>query len=101
LKNENLLELLEELEKLKSDPEFGQDFVKKLFLMTSDGYGVFLSLYAESNFFANDFFLEFLNRLKFLCDKETLREFFLVDIFSSTFLHSFVKVQKTLIYSGH
>jgi hypothetical protein len=55
LKNEKLLELLEELEKLKSNPEFGQDFVKELVLMNSRGYGVFLSLYAFSKYFDNDF----------------------------------------------
>jgi hypothetical protein len=90
MKNEKLLELLEELEKLKSNPEFGQDFVKELFLIRSRGSGVFLSLYARSKYFDNDFFLEFLNRLKFLCDEETLREFFLaVSCILETFLHFF------------
>jgi hypothetical protein len=90
LKNEKLLELLEELEKLKS--EFGQDFVNELVLMGSRLYsGVFLFRYAFSEFFANDFFLEFLNQLKFLCDERTLKEFFLaVDGSGScTFLHNF------------
>jgi hypothetical protein len=96
LKNEKLLELLEELKKLKSNPEFGQDFVKKLVLMGSGGfYGVFLSQYARSKYFDNDFFLEFLKRLKFLCGEETLREFFLaVDDESRTFLHKFCKRAK-------
>jgi hypothetical protein len=91
LKNEKLLELLEELEKLKSDPEFGQDFFKELVLMGSgDYYGVFLSLYAPSKYFDNDFFLGILKRLKYLCDEETLRKFFLaVDSYSLTFLHNF------------
>jgi hypothetical protein len=54
------------------------------------GSGVFLSGYAESEYFVNDFFLEFLNRLKFLCDEETLKEFFLaVDYNSRTLLHYF------------
>jgi hypothetical protein len=92
LKNEKLLELLEELEKLKSDPEFGQDFVKKLVLMTSvRDFGVFLSLYAHSKYFHNDFFLKILKQLKFLCGEETLRESFLAvdDWDSRTFLHRF------------
>jgi hypothetical protein len=91
LKNEKLLELLEALEKLKSNPEIGQDFVKELVLMGSGGYyGVFLSCYAQSDYFANDFFLEVLKQLKFLCDEETLKEFFLaVDFYSRTFLHHF------------
>ncbi len=91
MKNEKLLELLEELKKLKSDPAFGQDFVNELVLMESFFSGVFLSGYAQSKFFVNDFLLEFLNRLKFLCDEETLKEFFLaVDLFRSrTFLHRF------------
>jgi hypothetical protein len=90
LKNEKLLELLEELKKLKSDPEFGQDFVKKLVLMGSDLCGgVFLFYYAQSEHFDNDFFLEILKRLKFLCDEETLKEFFLALDFSGTFLHRF------------
>jgi hypothetical protein len=91
LKNEKLLELLEELEKLKSNPEFGQDFVKKLvFVGSGRYYGVFLSHYALSKYFHNDFLFEFLNRLKFLCDEETLREFFLAgDYASQTFFHVF------------
>ncbi len=97
IKYEKLLELLEELEKLKSDPEFGQDFVKELVLMGSRLYGVFLSLYAHSGYFHNDFFLEFLKQLKFLCDEETLKEFFLAvdDYFDSlTFLHRFCERAK-------
>jgi hypothetical protein len=89
LKNEKLLELLEELKKLKSNPEFGQDFFKKLVLMESDVYGVFLSCYAQSEYFDNDFFIEFLNQLKFLCGEETLRELFLTVGDSWTFLHVF------------
>jgi hypothetical protein len=90
LKNEKLLELLEELEKLKSNPEFGQDFVKEFVLMRSRGSGVFLFCYAFSKYFDNDFFLEVLKQLKFLCGEETLKEFFLaVDFTSSTFLHKF------------
>jgi hypothetical protein len=91
LKNEKLLELLEELKKLKSNPEFRQDFVKKLVLMESRRlYGVFLSQYGGSNFFTNDFFHEFLKRLKFLCGEETLRELFsVVGRGSRTFLHYF------------
>jgi hypothetical protein len=95
LKNEKLLELLEELEKMKSDPEFGQDFVKELVLMGSGDFGVFLSLYAQSKHFRNDFFLEYLKQLKFLCDEETLRKFFLVVGFgSNTFLHEFCERAK-------
>ncbi len=88
-----MLKLLEELEKLKSDPEFGQDFVKELVLMgSSDSSGVFLSYYARSKYFANDIFLEVLKRLKFLCGEETLRKFFLaVDYTSRTLLHYFCK----------
>jgi hypothetical protein len=91
LKNEKLLELLEELKKLKSNPKFGQDFVKELFLMRSrDFYGVFLFCYCPSKYFANDFLFEFLKQLKFLCGDETLRELFLaVDDRSRTFLHDF------------
>jgi hypothetical protein len=92
-KNEKLLELLEDLKKLKSDPEFGQDFVEELVLMGSKGsgyIGVFLYRYASSKFFDNDFFLEFLNQLKFLCDEETLQELFLaVGGVLETFLHNF------------
>jgi hypothetical protein len=84
LKNEKLLELLEELEKLKSNPEFGQDFVKKLILMESRSSGVFLHRYSGSKYFDNDFLFEF------LCDEETLRKFFLaVDDGSRTLLHKF------------
>jgi hypothetical protein len=73
LKNEKLLELLEELEKLKSNPEFGQDFVKKLVLMGSGReYGVFIFCYARSKYFDDDLFLEVLKQLKFLCGEETL-----------------------------
>jgi hypothetical protein len=89
-----LLELLEELEKLKSNPEFGQDFVRELVLMGSRDYGVFLFRYVWSKFFHNDFFFEFLKRLKFLCDEETLRELFLAvngDNNSRTFLHDFCR----------
>jgi hypothetical protein len=90
MKNEKLLELLEELEKLKSNPEFGQDFFKKLILMGSGGYGVFLFRYAESEHFHNDFLFEVLKQLKLLCDEETLREFFLVVGHGSrTLLHKF------------
>jgi hypothetical protein len=92
LKNEKLLELLEELEKLKANPEFGQNFVKELVLMGSGGrFGVFLSCYAESDYFDNDFFFEVLKRLKFLCGEETLKElFFAVSYVNSrTFLHEF------------
>jgi hypothetical protein len=90
LKNEKLLELLEELKKLKSNPEFGQDFFKKFVFVGSRGSGVFLSRYAYSEYFHNDFVLEVLKRLKFLCGEETLREFFLaVDGGSRTFLHDF------------
>ncbi len=91
-----MLELLEELKKLKSNPEFGQDFVKELVLMGSGSfYGVFLHRYAESKFFANDFFLEFLNRLKFLCGEKTLEELFLaVDGLSRTVLHRFCWLAK-------
>jgi hypothetical protein len=90
LKNEKLLELLEELKKLKSNPEFAQDFFREFVLMGSDYGSVFLSRYAESDYFDNDFFLKFLKQLKFLCDKETLREFFLVvDYGSQTFPHEF------------
>jgi hypothetical protein len=94
LKNEKLLELLEELEKLKSNPEFGQDFVKKLVLMGSGrfGSGVFLRFHAESEHFANDFLLGILKQLKFLCDEETSKEFFLaVDRYSYTLLHDFCR----------
>jgi thymidylate kinase len=95
LKNERLLELLEELEKLKSNPEFGQDFVKELVLMGSGADGVFLSCYALSKFFDNDFLLEVLKQLKFLCGEETLREFFLVvDLGSRTLLHIFCVLTK-------
>ncbi len=97
LKNEKLLELLEELEKLKPNSKFGQDFFKKLVLMGSGGFsvGVFLSRYAHSEHFANDFFLEFLSQLKFLCDEETLKEFFLVvNRDSRTFLHYFCELAK-------
>jgi hypothetical protein len=91
MKNEKLLELLEELEKLKSNPEFGQDFVKELVLMGSGLLsGVFLFWYAQSKYFENDFPFEVLKQLKFLCGEETLREFFLaVDACSQTFLHDF------------
>jgi hypothetical protein len=90
-KNEKLLELLKELEKLKSNPEFGQDFVKELVLMGSGrDYVVFLSFYARSKYFDNDFLRKFLKQLKFLCDEETLREFFLAgEDESRTFLHEF------------
>jgi hypothetical protein len=90
IKYEKLLELLEALEKLKSNPEFGQDFFKKLVMIRSGVSGVFLSFYADSKYFHNDFVLEILKQLKFLCDEETLREFFLaVDEYSRTFLHYF------------
>jgi hypothetical protein len=91
MENEKLLELLEELKKLKSNREFGQNFVKELFLMRSRRlYSVFLSSYAESKYFANDFFFEILKQLKFLCGEETLKEFFLaVGYNSRTFLHRF------------
>ncbi len=48
----------------------------------------FLSFYANSDYFHNDFLFEFLKQLKFLCGEETLREFFLVvGRGSRTFLH--------------
>jgi hypothetical protein len=94
--NDKLLGLFEELKKFKWIPEFGQDFVNKLLLMRTIVWGVFLCRYAQNKYFENHFFLEFLKQLKFLCDEETLREFFLVadDKYGSIFLHDFCLLTK-------
>jgi hypothetical protein len=90
-KNDRLLELIDELIKLKLSLKFDHDFVKELVLMGSGGdWGVFLSRYAQSKHFDNDFFLKFLKQLKFLCDEETLGDFILsVNKYSRTLLHEF------------
>jgi hypothetical protein len=87
LKNETLSSLLDELNEWKK-----MSFFNELILMESDeDYGVFLSKYAWSEHFDNDFFLSFLDKLKLLLDDETLKAFFLaVDRgLSRTFLHYF------------
>jgi hypothetical protein len=57
---------------------------------SDEDYGVFLSFYAKSRHFDNDFFLSFLDKLKLLLDDETLKAFFLVvDYMSRTLLHRF------------
>jgi hypothetical protein len=83
LKNESLTKLLEELNSLRK--LLGQDFLNELVLMKSD-CGVFLSHYAHSDRFDNDYFIYFLNQIKFLCDQETfMKLFFVVDVDSRTF----------------
>jgi hypothetical protein len=85
IKNEIILELFEELHKMKSI--LGQDFIKKL-LVLADTSGVPLSYYAYSKYFDNDFYFEILNQVKLLCGEETLKESFLVvDDYSQTLLH--------------
>jgi hypothetical protein len=85
LKNETLTKLLEELNSLKKI--LGQAFLDKLVLMKSSFFGVFLSCYARSDHFINDYFIGFLNQIKFLCDQETLKKlFFVVNKYSDTLL---------------
>jgi hypothetical protein len=67
------------------------------------GYdGVFLSFYAESRHFDNDFFLSFLDKLKLLLDDETLKAFFLAvdDLDSRTLLHCFCSESKNFNLLG-
>jgi hypothetical protein len=87
LEIETLFRLFEELNSLKE--LFGQDFLNELFLMRSHYYGgVFLSSYAYSKQFSNDYFLSFFNQIKLLCDQETLKKFFfVVNNCSQTLLH--------------
>jgi hypothetical protein len=88
LKNEIILELFEELHKIKS--KLGQGFIKKLVLANYRTSGVPLSRYAHSKYFDNDFLFNFLSQLKLLCGEETLEESFLVvDDNSCTLLQKF------------
>jgi hypothetical protein len=92
LKNETLVELLEELGLLKS--LIGQDFFNELILMRSR-WGVFLSRYTDSFHFSNNYFIRFLNQLKKLCGEEILKNYFLtVDDFSRNLLHEFCENAK-------
>jgi hypothetical protein len=85
LKNETLSSLLDELNEWKK-----MIFFNDLILMGSGVDGVFLSKYARSRHFDNDFFSSFLDKLKLLLDGETLKAFFLaVDWGSRTLLHHF------------
>jgi hypothetical protein len=98
LKNETLSSLLDELNEWKK-----MSFFNEFILMTSsdDDDGVFLSSYAHSRHFDNDFFLSFLNKLKLLLDDETLKAFFLaVDDNSRTLLHYFCEQAKNFNLLG-
>ncbi len=65
-------------------------FFNELILMRPGVDGVFLSFYAKSRHFDNEFFLSFLDKLKLLLDDKTLKAFFLaVGDDSRTFLHNF------------
>jgi hypothetical protein len=96
LKNETLSSLLDELNEWKK-----MSFFNELILTKSDD-GVFLSNYARSRHFDNDFFSRFLDKLKLLLDDETLKAFFLVvDYFlSRTFLHYFCSEAKNFNLLG-
>jgi hypothetical protein len=74
LKNETLVKLFDELKLWKT--VLGQDFVNKLILMISNYGEVFLVEFAESYYFDNDHLIIYLDRLKELCDEETLKEWF-------------------------
>ncbi len=91
LKNETLSSLLDELNEWKKMSFFNELILMRSYLVD----GVFLSKYAESRHFNNEFFLSFLNKLKFLLDDETLKAFFLaVDRGSRTLLHWFCELAK-------
>ncbi len=97
LKNETLSSLLDELKEWKKMSFFGE-----LILMESGGGDVvFPSSYARSRHFDNDFFLNFLNKLKLLLDQEFLKAFFLaVDYESRTLLHWFCELAKNFNLLG-
>jgi hypothetical protein len=96
LKNETLSSLLDELSEWKK-----MSFFYELILLRSGLFGVFLSNYAESRHFDNDFFSSFLDKLKLLLDEETLKAFFLaVGWGSFTLLHDFCLCAKNFNLLG-
>jgi hypothetical protein len=97
LKNETLSSLLDELGEWEK-----MSFFNELILMGSRLFGVFLSSYASSKHFDNDFFLSFLNKLKLLLDDETLKAFFLAVDYacSRTLLHWFCESAKNFNLLG-
>jgi hypothetical protein len=92
LKNETLVELLEELRLLRS--VLGQNFIDPMFLreynLGTHNKDVFLANYGRFNDFNNDFLFHFLDQIRELCNRETFRRMFIGrnNHYSNSLLHS-------------